>query len=523
MGYLKQTQPHLLLCTDMKRTLLLTFFILTQILHAQKHDYIWITGDDNQTHDTTYGGSLLDFNFNPVKASYHYRDLNMFTTNSSICDSAGNLLFYTNGCAIAGADDEILENGDNINPGSSHTLWCATYDDGYAGGPHNSTILPLPDSSGMYYLFHKRFVLYSNPSDVIFDKLFYSIVDMNQNNGQGKVIVKNVECMSDTLARAEICAVKHANGKDWWVITPRRNSNRFYIFKFTREGIVDTFQQVIGIMPDPNGEGLGQIVFSPDGSKLYRTYRYSPVMVYTFNREVGMFTQFDTIHYEYGDQLVGEIGCALSPNNRYLYLSCREFLYQLDLFAPDISASQTIVAEWDGFANPFPTMFWQCQLGPDCKIYVMAGGDTRFYHIIHNPDEPGLACNVEQRGLKLPTPSGASMPSFPNYRLGPLDNPGVPCTATVSLSPPLLTLAQIVSVYPNPVEDQVTFAWTEALVEEKYLFLRNALGQLVRDVHLSGSGSEYTMGVRELQNGVYFWEVYNTKGIRLGDGKIIKH
>ncbi|MBP6826948.1 MAG: hypothetical protein KA165_10365, partial [Saprospiraceae bacterium] len=296
----------------MKNLIISLWLVHACTSYSQKYDYVWITGDDNQTFDTTYGGSLIDFNFNPVKATYHYRDLNMFTTNSSICDSAGNLLFYTNGCAIAGADDEILENGDNINPGSSHTLWCVTYDDGYAGGPNNSVILPLPDSSWMFYLFHKRFVLYSNPSDVIFDKLYYSVVDMDQNSGKGKVMTKNVECMSDTLSRGELCAVKHANGKDWWLVTPRRNSNKFYIFKFTKEGVIDTFQQTIGMLPNPEGEGLSQIVFSPDGNKLYRTDRYGPVMVYTFDREAGVFTQFDTIHFDYGNQLVGETGCAVS-------------------------------------------------------------------------------------------------------------------------------------------------------------------------------------------------------------------
>jgi len=298
----------------------------------------------------------------------------------------------------------------------------------------------VPDSNGLYYLFHKRFTLLFNPTDAIFDKFYYSAIDMKQNGGKGRVVEKNRVLMSDTMAWAEIAAVKHANGKDWWLVTPRRNSNQFYIFKFTSQGIVDTFQQTIGILPDPQGEWLGQTAFSSDGSKLYRTYRYDPVMVYTFDREAGVFTQFDTIPFDYGDQLVGEIGCAVSPNSRFLYLGCRKFLYQFDLLASDISTSQTTVAEWDGFTTPFPTLFYQLQLAPDCKIYGLAGGDTRYYHVIHNPDEPGLACNVEQRGVQFQTPTGASMPSFPNYRLGPIDNPGMPCTATVGTTQSVLPI-----------------------------------------------------------------------------------
>ena len=502
----------------MKKVFILWLCFSASIISAQKFDYIWIMGDDNQTFDTTHGGSLLDFNLRPPKSEYHYREHNMYSTNSSICDSTGNLLFYTNGCVIAGADDEVLGNGDNINPGSSHALWCDTYDSGYSGGPAMSLILPVPDSSNLFYLFHKRFVLYTNPTDAIFDKFYYTIVDvgLKQTFEQSKVTEKNVEFMSDTLAAGEIAAVKDANGKDWWLVTSRRNSNQFYIFKFTSHGIVDTVQQTIGILPDPQGTGLGQMVFSPDGSKLYRTCRYRPVMVYSFDREAGIFTQFDTIHFEYGNQLVGEIGCAISPNNRYLYLSCRKSLYQLDVLAPNISASQIKVAEWDGTADPFPTLFWQCQLGPDCKIYI-AGGDIRYYHVIHSPDEPGLACNVEQRGVKFQTPTGASMPSFPTYRLGPIDNPGVPCTATVSVSQPILPIPdKRVWVYPNPAKDILSIDYQGIGDFGGQLLIFNAQGQTVRGVTLPSNQGVVQLSLIDLPSGIYW---YSVPGIT--EGKVL--
>ena len=363
--------------------------------------------------------------------------------------------------------------------------------------------------------------MFSNPADIVFDKMYYTIVDMNQNSGKGKVVAKNVECLSDTLSQGGICAIKHGNGKDWWLITTLRNSNVFYIFKFTKEGVVDTFKQTVGMMANPAGESLGQIVVSPDGEKIYRTNRFDPIMVYTFDREAGVFTQFDTIHYEYGNQLVGEIGCAVSPSGRFLYLGCRKFLYQLDLWATDISASQTTVAEWDGFTTPIPTLFYQLQLGPDCKIYGLAGGDTRYFHVIHNPDELGLACNVEQKGLILPTRSGASMPSFPNYRLGPLDNPGAPCTATVSVAPPLIQ-PQAIKVYPNPASDNVVFDWTATGAPASRLTLRNGLGQALHDIMLNSGGGVHTLSVQNLPPGLYYWALDGVDGLRLGAGKIIK-
>ena len=37
------------------------------------------------------------------------------------------------------------------------------------------------------------------------------------------------------------------------------------------------------------------------------------------------------------------------------------------------------VATWDGFVDPIAISFLNCQLGPDCKIYILGGGDTKYY------------------------------------------------------------------------------------------------------------------------------------------------
>ena len=74
---------------------------------------------------------------------------------------------------------------------------------------------------------------------------------------------------------------------------------------------------------------------------MFRTNPYNPIMVYDFDRATGAFTNFTTIAYDYGSSFKAEIGCAVSPNNQYLYLAAREHLYQLDLQSPNISASPT--------------------------------------------------------------------------------------------------------------------------------------------------------------------------------------
>jgi hypothetical protein len=489
---------------------------------AQKHDYVWVVGDDNQLSDTTHGGSTIDFKQQPPTAHYNYRELNFRTCNASICDTAGNLLFYTNGCSIAGADDQIIEGGEGLNLGNVYQSKCQQ-EGYYTSGYQSALILPMPDSSSIYYLFHKKIIYTFDPFDIKVDKLFYSKVDISQNGGAGKVVAKNVEIMSDDIAYGQMTAVKHANGKDWWLVTPKDDSNTFYTFLLTKEGIVDTLVQSIGIAPPENASGGIQICFSPDGNRMFRSIPRGPVLVYQFNRSLGILSGFDTIHVNYTTWLPTSNGCSISPNNRFLYVCAEIHIFQFDLWATDISSSQQIVAEWDGFADPVGTIFGQSQLGPDCKIYISTV-DSRYYHVIQNPDEPGDGCDVDQHSFVFPTPTGASIPSFPNYRLGPLGAPGLPCTATVGLpAPPPALAAGALRVWPNPASEQVTIAYNTGGGDGLVFVIFNAYGQAVKSLPLHPSSEIEVLPVGDLSPGIYFYRVENTGTSSLSGKIVVQH
>lgn len=493
----------------MKKLALTLLGLVPLCLFAQKHDHVWLAGNNNIIGSTQYGGITIDFNQTPRSLSHKYRETNLFLQNASISDTAGNLLFYTNGCNIVGSDDVVMNNGEEINPGYMYQRRCIEFNRGYGAGYPSAVILPQPQNDSIFYLFHLRQTYESGPpEDSYNDALLHSTIKSIPTYSQ--VETKNAPIMEDALAFGELSAVKHANGIDWWVIMPRRNSNEFYCFLFTKDGVVDTLLQTIGDLAPAEEEGSGQTTFSHDGTMMARYYPQHPLMLYHFDRATGQFSNYRTVNIDFGNHLAFDGGCYFSPNGRYLYVTALIRVYQFDLWASDISASQTLVGEWDGFKDPIAVTFGSCQLGPDCKIYVVSA-DMRYYHIIHNPDEPGLACNFQQRGLVLPTPSGASIPYFPNYRLGPIDKPGVPCSPTVSVGAGPVREVSGMRLWPNPATDQLTIQFPASVLEGIW-HITDMSGRVLRSGQKSTSTPALTLPIADLLSGMYCFQFQSQDG-----------
>ncbi|RMD97926.1 MAG: hypothetical protein D6816_16890, partial [Bacteroidetes bacterium] len=86
-------------------TLYLLFFSFPVILTAQKHDYNWLFGTDDNV-----GLILVNFDQEPPSVSLiENPPLEFDLTNASISDSTGNLLFYTNGIVVVNAQHQVME------------------------------------------------------------------------------------------------------------------------------------------------------------------------------------------------------------------------------------------------------------------------------------------------------------------------------------------------------------------------------------------------------------------------------
>ncbi|MFN4256486.1 MAG: T9SS type A sorting domain-containing protein [Saprospiraceae bacterium] len=474
------------------------FAVLTVIAHrayTQKEDYQWLVGGAGNSIDTLYSSAIMDFNNDSLSVHVKLDNSRFVRSNSSICDSTGKLWCWTNGKQIYNAQDELIEGGEDLTPGSFMAGVSAS---------QAMLLLPLPGSpskivmvSGnlIHYLFEGFYTSGCSP-------LYYSLIDMNENSGLGKVVEIKTPLETDTLMFGGYTAVRHANGRDWWVTVYHRDENKYYQFLLDPKGIQFHHVQFINKSP----YGAAQSVYSPDG-KWYVNYTwpgtipiddYSTFDLYKFNRCTGIFSNY--LNRSYGHPGAPG-GAAFSADSRFLYVSFWNKIYQYDLHASNIIGSETLVAEYDGFVDErgYPTRFYQMQLAPDNKIYISVSNyNSRYMHVIEKPAEQGLACNVQQRGVSLPAYNNWVVPNVPFYRLNA--EVGSPCDSlAASVFEPN---SPAIRLQPNPTSGQISAIFPETMREDGQITLFDATGRKVSTVNFTGE-SRVELDLSALPDGLY--------------------
>ena len=479
---------------------------------AQQVDNYWFVGYEKSS-GFPFGPTSLDFKNMSPTISYNIAiDMNFNFTAAFMSDTSSNLLFYTNGVWVANALHDTMQNGFGINP-STYTTQQAIDNDGIriTGA---ALILPSPNHQNQYYLIHETSDSIDSPYP---SYLYYSVIDMTLDSGMGGVISQNNIILNDTLQFGQIVACKHANGRDWWIIAPERAKNSYFTILLGPIGIQSIFSQAIGIRTI----ATGQAVFSPDGSRYASYDTYTDLEVYDFDRCTGLFS--NPQHVSIIDSMVG-LGVAFSPDGSKIYCSATEYLYQFDLNVPNLAASQTTVAVWDSTYSPqppFATMFFTQALRPDGKIYITTGNGTDRMHTIDYPDSAGLACQVSQHSVVLPTYNSSTCPTFPNYYLGPVV--GSICDSlTVGIAENTVQSAEL-RLNPNPVSDKVWVNYKFPNNKDGWLEIYDAIGKLVLKRRLYWSTTNLLLYTNELKNGMYVVRVYDDTNLFRSNGKLVKN
>jgi hypothetical protein len=470
-------------------------------LRGQNETAQWIcgyhTGRITSQPDTgifnQFGANIIDFRKSPTEISRKFRTLSMLDCNVSMCDTAGNLLFFSNGAKIFNARDSLIENADSFSPSR---IWELTWKSNaldYYGYTQSSFIkqgmiaIPRPSFNNQFYIIN--FYLSTDSFHFVdggyrCTAINYSILDMNANNGRGKVTLKEKTILKGNLSFS-LTACKHGNGQDWWIAAQDYRGNRVYVLRATKDNIVLQDSSVTYKVRDLY---FGS-AFSPDGKYYAITGSDSGVSLFKFNRCLGKMEFYKYIKRNKQDSTPLYSSVGFSPNSRFLYSIVGYRLYQYDVEAMNDSLDQVKL-------NPTDTSpYYQIQQAIDNKLYISSGNGEKYLHVIETPNEKGKACNLKIEGLKLKT-WNRGIPHFPNYALG-LDTCWHSEIEDIEGSE--------FSIYPNPTTDKL---YIDGLSIRDIQYQITALDgrNLITDKY------NQQIDVSLLSNGVYFIDLMSKNG-----------
>ncbi|MDZ4844328.1 MAG: T9SS type A sorting domain-containing protein [Chitinophagales bacterium] len=390
----------------MKRCLLL-LILLPSFCLAQKQGNIWYFGD--------HAG--VDFNSGvPVALmdgaiTYGTGILGPITYNegtSVISDSAGNLLFYTNGQKLWNRNHQVMPNGDSLLGNFSST--------------QSSIIIPKAGSSQYFYVFTVDDYFEDFQIRGIQNGFRYSIVDICLDNGLGDVVSnqKNIVLIDDSITE-KVAAVKHANGVDYWIVTHMLYADAFYAFRLTSSGITSSVITHVGSV---HSRAQSQLKISPDGNRLALAIgegigsNPGILELFDFDDSTGIVSNFKSLTTFPSSQI---FGVEFSPNNTKLFGGYSSLLngnggtgiIQYDLNAgggniDSINNSKVII-----YVRPNVASVKGLQLGPDGKIYQVEVQNQGYLLAINSPNNYGSSTNVQSSAVYLGGRFGSyTLPTF---------------------------------------------------------------------------------------------------------------
>ena len=464
----------------MKKLLIFLLF-LPLFCFSQKQGNIWMFGqggalDFNGGTPTAFSGSQV-FGSPTQSGDYIYSE-----GCTSISDSSGNLLFYSNGSKIWNRLNHIMPNGDSL--------------DGFYSSTTAAFAIPIPLSSSLYYLFTtdglERYLQHG---------LRYSIVDMCLDNGNGDIIntQKNIPLLDS--ADEKLCAIAHPNGTDIWLIAHKHFTNSFYTYLITPSGINAPIITNIGSIHTGGfgfyngcGTAIGQMKASSNGNKIglaFTNVSPSVAELFDFNTTTGVLSNvISLLTYN------GEYGVEFSNDNSKLYITSGHGLVQYDISSDDQSTINLSVFQISSAScEPGPL-----QLGPDGKIYVARC--TTVLGIINSPNNIGISCNYIDYGINIsPATHNTSLPSFiAGYNYKNNERPGC---ITTGIENDFLFNQLKISPNPFSTSTQISFDKTYRNIA---LYLYDLQGKLLLQNHYSDC-NQITLHRNQLSNGLYFLKI----------------
>ncbi|MEI7727725.1 MAG: hypothetical protein WCK09_21640, partial [Bacteroidota bacterium] len=317
-------------------------------------------------------------------------------TTVNVSDSAGGLLFFSNGVSVWNKNKTVMPNGTGLHAQN-------------AGFFQPVVATPKLDDDSSYYLFT---VGQFFPLGTVYG-LVYSIINMRLNGGLGDIdpAFKNIQVTASSWQA--VTGTRHKNNKYVWIITTFSTPSyiRYATFLIDKFGLSTTpvFSQSFGggQFPAPYYYYVApqSIRVSPDGTKLVGGYQTHPEFC-NFNSQTGAINRLFYIPTP-----TGMVAAEFSTDSKFLYISTISSqdsgkIYQYNATLLDSAAfMQSKILIDSGHLRS------GIQMGPDWKIYGTVSQKDSL-NVINNPSVHGPGCNFQRNAVALGSPCADGLPQF---------------------------------------------------------------------------------------------------------------
>lgn len=326
--------------------------------------------------------------------------------SASIADEVtGELYFYTNGVYVWNREHRAMPNGYGLL--------------GHQSTTQTALIIPDPGDAARFYIFTADAYEDMLLSDMRYDGVRYSIVDMTLDGGRGDVVVKNVR-LGPALASEKLCGIRRCDDNTYWVIVHGADDSTFHAYHVTATGIAAPIRSIAGSLhrsrsraPGRTSDLPGAMKGSPDGARIAVVQGGRAPEIFDFDQRTGRITlalsMSGTDFHQYG--------VSFSPDGSRLYALQNVAggrLIQYDLEAGDaaaVSASRFVLAQ---YSEPGGAL----QLGSDGRLYVAVDARPTL-DVIVSPNALGAACGLASGAVRLGAAwLGAGLPNVVENELG---------------------------------------------------------------------------------------------------------
>ena len=331
-------------------------FFITLPTYAQLEQHRWYFGNK----------AGLDFRYDPPQA------LNDGQTNTeegtdTQCDSAGNLLFYTDGVTVWDKSHTIMQNGTGLS--------------GHTSSRQSAAIIKKPGSTTQYYII----TTWGQSSK-------YTVVDLNLNGGLGAIVSKNT-LIQNGVGDERVHVIKHSNNIDYWIVTAAyRPFLQWSAFLLTSAGI--------NANPiNTNHEGVGYLLtrFIRNGNVAMARQTVgsnTKMFFFAFDKNTGKLSFAQNtpelrFFYRYD----------ASPSGKYLYVQGRGYANPYALWQLDIDS--LLAGVESAYVLDSNARYRHISLAPDGKIYLSGGLEKKSLSVINYPERKGARCGFQKNSLNL--------------------------------------------------------------------------------------------------------------------------